>query len=164
MKRLILYRLGAILVDYLVILAYAGILFLAASQFNTSGLGPVSGQITGFLGMTVPVFLYFFLTERSNAGATFGKRVFNLKVVSLRGRNRIFIRNLFKFLPWEIAHTGVHWVVFYSRQGTETPAWVFVLLVLPQLIGILYSISILMSKGTRSTYDRLAGTEVLCTT
>ena len=160
MKNHIIRRLGAFLVDYLLIMGYAGILFLTSSLFNTQNMGPVSGQITGLLSLTIPVFLYFYICEQSPAGATIGKRVFKLKVVSPHGRNSIFVRNLIKFLPWEIAHAGVHWVMYYSRQGTETPVWVFALLVVPQVLGVLYIVSLFHSKGSGSVYDSIAGTRV----
>lgn len=161
MKNQIISRLGAFLVDYLVILGYAGILFLIVRLFNLEITGPVSGQIIGFFGLTIPVFLYFSLAERSPAGATIGKKVFKLKVISQYSRNRVILRNLLKFLPWEIAHTGVHWIVYYSRQGTDAPAWVFVLLVVPQVIMLFYIASVVYSKGTGSVYDHIAGTRVM---
>jgi len=92
MKKRTIKRLAAFLVDYLVIAGYAGILFLIATLLKMPELGPVSGQVTGFVTLTIPVFLYFFLAERGAKSATFGKRIFKLEVISRPGWNRIRIR------------------------------------------------------------------------
>ena len=74
--------------------------------------------------------------------------------------NPVFIRTVLKFIPWEIAHTGVHWIVYYSLQDKNPPLWVLIVLIVPQLIVIAYVISIFATKGKRSIYDKAAGTKV----
>lgn len=59
-----------------------------------------------------------------------------------------------------MAHTGVHWMVFYSASGGKTPNLVWIALILPQLIIIAYLISIIISKGKSSLYDHISKTEI----
>ena len=132
--------------------------------FKIESLSNVQAQLVGFFSLTVPVFLYFFLTESGNQNATVGKRFFKIKVKShsISRKASVFKRNLFKFLPWEIAHVGVHWLFFYSSQNIEIPVWVWLLLILPQVTVIIYIISIIISKGKSSVYDNIGGTQIKC--
>jgi len=68
------------------------------------------------------------------------------------------LRNILIYLPWEFAHTGVHWVVCFSGQHAETPFWVWLLLNLPQLMVVGYFISIVITKGERCFYDYFSNT------
>jgi len=68
--------------------------------------------------------------------------------------------NILKFLPWEIAHIGVHWIVYYSNTGTDIPIWVYALLILPQIVVFGYFISLIIYKGEYSFYDKIANTKV----
>lgn len=171
---MLLKRVLAFLIDYLVIILYAGALFsiafllnpgiITSAEPNPQTISPFKSQLIGFFSLTLPVFLYFFLTENSNRHATIGKRMFKIEVASYPAHalttRKIFIRNLLKFLPWEVAHTGVHWLVYYNRDSAGTPVWVYAILTIPQLIMILYFFSIVFSGGRRSTYDSVAGTIV----
>lgn len=170
MNKLLTRRFIAFGIDYTLILFYAGLLFLSSLlfQFLTAKqlgeTGPMNGQLIGFFLLTLPVFLYFFLSEKSKQKGTIGKRITKIQVEIAENKTsttkQLFIRNFLKFLPWEIAHTGVHWVLFYSRNNEEPPFWVYTLLILPQLAIIFYLITIIMSKGRRSFYDKLAGTKI----
>lgn len=154
-------------VDYLLILLYAGGLFglvmllQAGLGRQLGGLAPVPAQVLGFFTLTLPVYLYFYLTERSSHKGTLGKRLFRLgvEVADESQRNRrVLLRNLYKFLPWEVAHTGVHWQVWYEG---EAPLWVWVLSTLPMLVVVIYYLSVVSSGGRSSVYDRAAGTWVV---
>lgn len=161
---LLFKRLVAYLIDCLVVLLYAGILALVSLQIHhamdnaLTNTNPFIGQLVGFVSLTIPAFLYFFLTERSAKRATIGKRIMKLKI---DGDGSIFLRNFLKLLPWEIAHTGVYWLFYYSNQNAEPPIWVWILLILPQLMVLVYATSILVYKGESSLYDKIANTKVL---
>lgn len=171
---MLLKRVLAFLIDYLIVVAYAGLLFLVVYLLNpgiitqtepfAESINPLRSQLIGFFTLTLPVFLYFFLTENNSRHATIGKRIFKIEIASYPASalttRKIFIRNLLKFLPWEIAHTGVHWLVYYNQNGAETPVGVYIILTIPQLIMILYFFSIVFSRGHRSIYDSVAGTTV----
>ena len=115
----------------------------------------------GFISLTLPVFLYFFLSEKTK-GASFGKRIMNLSVYSRSkgAKPRILLRNILKFLPWEIAHSGVHWIVFYSKYENHMPIWVWTLLIFPQIIMVAYLVSIFFSQGEDTIYDRISNTRI----
>jgi uncharacterized RDD family membrane protein YckC len=125
---------------------------------------PIWGQITGFFSLTLPVFLYFFLSERSAWQGTIGKRLMSLQVAfnaPIGNRSqRVLHRNLLKFLPWEIAHTGLHWLIYYSNNGIEIPLWIWITLMLPQIVIMAYFVSIFAYGGNRSVYDNIAKTQI----
>ncbi|MEM6725988.1 MAG: RDD family protein [Bacteroidota bacterium] len=164
MKSLIIRRLLAFCIDYAIIIAYALLLFglSLGLNLNNEGLGPIIWQLIGFLSLTLPVFSYFFLMESSAIKATFGKQLLGIRVGSKGevGQGNILIRNVLKFLPWELAHTGVHWVVYFSVVKQDPPIWVWFSLILPQVIVLGYVISMIFSKGERSFYDQLASTRI----
>lgn len=156
-------RVLAFCIDYAIIIAYALLLFLVSTLLTTYfsidlNMGaPVKNQLLAFFLLTLPVFLYFYLSEIGARRATFGKRALRIKVSS---NGNIFLRNLLKFLPWEVAHIGVHQVVFYDQQQLETPIWVWILLILPQIIVLIYLMSTFLSKGKKSVYDQIAKTRI----
>jgi hypothetical protein len=76
------------------------------------------------------------------------------------GKSNILVRNILKYLPWEIAHTGVHWIIFYASNNSATPLWVWVVLILPQIISFSYFISMISSKGESSIYDKISKTKL----
>ena len=161
-------RLLAFLIDYLLIILWAGFLMGATLlihkilKLDFSKLSPYTGQAIGFITMTLVVFLYFYLSEKTSYHATIGKRILGISINTIGSkRNSILIRNLIKFLPWELAHTGVHWAIYYSSQNIEPPVWVWIALILPQLLVIIYIISIIISKGKTSIYDKIAGTSIV---
>ena len=143
---------------------YAVLLFLVSTlltnnfDINLNFGSPFKNQILGFFSLTLPIFLYFYLSEKSGRNATVGKRTMKLKVIS--GNGNVFLRNFLKFLPWEIAHMGVYQVVFYDQQQLDTPIWVWCLLIIPQIIVFGYFLSILFSKGKAGIYDRVSGTQI----
>jgi len=162
-SNLIFKRVFAFAIDYGVIISYASLLFFISSTFFKAELNPVEGQVVGFLTLTLPVFLYFFFLEKSKWKATLGKYILNIKVekTNKNTHQHILKRNVLKFLPWELAHTGVHWMVYYSSKNIEVPIWVWVFLILPQIIMIFYAISLITSRGRTCFYDRLAGTAIV---
>ena len=162
-----LKRVLAFSIDYVIIIMYAVCLFLV-STFLSSEFGvdlnfssPIKSQLLSFVSLTLPVFFYFYLFEKSQSKATLGKRFMKLKVVdSTTSKSNIFLRNFLKLLPWEIAHVGVYQIVFYNNQNSETPIWVWVLLIFPQVIMLMYCISVFLSKGKESLYDKISNTKI----
>jgi uncharacterized RDD family membrane protein YckC len=158
-------RILAYCIDYFVIIIYAIILFSISyaiheiSEKPLEPLHPITGNLFSFFSLTVPVFLYFFFYESSSKKGTLGKQLLNLKVENNKKKN-IFIRVLFKIIPWEIAHFGIHWSVFYSRQEVEIPLWNWIINILPQIIIIIYFITIVLSKGKSSIYDKTSRTRI----
>ena len=161
MKSLILKRIIAFAIDYILILIYGTVLYFITIQFGAKNLSPIEGQIVGFVSLTLPVFLYFYLTENSLQHATLGKRIQKIRVNTSNQQSSVLKRNFIKFLPWEIAHIGVHWISYFSNHSINPPLWVWIVLIVPQITVLYYMISILRSKGKGSLYDDFAKTEVV---
>lgn len=160
-------RVLAFFIDYIIIIVYAILLFLVSNFLkNTFNIilsfnSPFKNQVLSFFLLTLPVFLYFFLSEKGAYKATFGKRLLALEVVNRENdKGGIFIRNFLKLLPWEIAHTGVYHIIYSNQQQQEISLWVWCALIIPQIIVLFYFTSILATKGTKSIYDNLAKTMV----
>jgi hypothetical protein len=165
MTRQLIHRIFAWTIDFGIIVLYAILLFAVTSLFfdvRHAGLNPYFGQLIGFLTLTLPVITYSYLTEKGVWKATIGKRVLNLIVLTPENKTNksILIRNLLKYLPWELAHTGVHWIIYFESVGRETPIWTWIILIVPQVLVFVYFISIILSKGQSSVYDRISGTRL----
>ena len=163
MSKLILNRILAIGLDYLIIITYGAVLFGITTTIGVASISPFEGQIVGFISLTLPVFLYFYLMEKGRLAATLGKRVMNISVQTNTGNNsqRVLLRNILKFIPWEIAHLGVHWIIYYSGIDRAPPVWVWVALILPQVIVVGYILSIILYRGESSLYDKIANTRIV---
>jgi uncharacterized RDD family membrane protein YckC len=166
----VIKRLKAFLIDYLVILIYIGLLIgstlLIAKYLSVSlaNVDPVSGELIGFVTLTLPVILYFTLMENSKYAATLGKGKVGLKVVSKdlskATLGRLLTRNCIKFLPWELAHFFVFRLFDFTRRDIPLPGWVLVGLITSQAIALIYTL-FLFSKNGRSVYELLSSTRVI---
>lgn len=163
--QLVFKRIFAWMIDWTIILLYAGAVFgvtMALSSFGVVSIGaihPVKGQIIGFFSLTVPIVLYCILLEAGTRHATLGKRIMKIEVTAEQLTVReIVIRNILKFIPWEVAHAGVLWVNYINTP--QTPLWIWLLLIIPQVLVIAYFISVIATKGSRSLYDMVVGTSV----
>jgi uncharacterized RDD family membrane protein YckC len=163
---LIIRRGLAAFIDYSFIILYALLLFGIATLVGLAdaALPPLAGQLLGMLSLTIPAVTCFIIWEKGPYRATPGKRIMGLVVVSddpVKHTSDVIRRNILKFMPWEIAHTGLHWLFYYDRMRTDIPLWVMILLIVPQLIVFVYLLSILLEKNGRSLYDRWSDTRVM---
>ncbi|MFH0853321.1 MAG: RDD family protein [bacterium] len=170
MKKIIQKRILAFIIDYLVIALYAGILFLlvysAIKLFNlNTNVSSVIGQLIGMISLTLPVVLYFVIMENKSKQGTIGKNIKKIKVTDVNNQTAslkyIIIRNIIKFMPWEIAHLGIHWTIYFSNEGIEQPVWIWLVLVIPQVTVVIYLLSIVIDKNNRGIYDRISHTKVI---
>lgn len=159
-------RIIAFLWDYVIILGYIvmliGVSFLVRPWviplFKTNAL---LAEITGFLFITLPVYLYFAICEGTKSHATWGKRKMGIVVTGIYGRPIGFRSSLFrsalKFVPWELAHFTIWNMVIPS----EYPNY-FIYLLLGTVYGLtlIYLISPLWSKNKQTVYDSIVGTVV----
>jgi uncharacterized RDD family membrane protein YckC len=130
-RAIVVRRLLAFAVDWFVMVLWGGVIF-GAVMITTSGNlpqweNPWHAQGIGFLTMTIPVILYFAVSESSAMRASLGKRVLGL-VVSRETGGRlpfgyVLLRNVVKFTPWEFGHTVAHQAAFSGEEGF--PAWVW---------------------------------------
>lgn len=162
-------RAGAFALDYIVILAYLlGITLLPILANALFGANlwlfadRVRAQIVAFLLVTLPVTLYFAVSESSARQATWGKHRLKLKVTD-HGGNRISFwralgRTILKFIPWEISHTLI-WEIYFLPQ-TEA-AWIGYGFALVYLLIGLNIVSLSMTKTKQTLYDLLTHTYVI---
>jgi uncharacterized RDD family membrane protein YckC len=166
-------RVAAFAVDYGVILVYLGLLVLVGVLGRAVGVlptevttpaGRVVAQLAGFALLTLPVSLWFAGWEATQ-GATPGKRVLGLRVVTTGGQRlgwpRSLLRTALKFtLPWELAHTAVWNMLAWPGDGGSVVD--MVLLGVANAVIVVDLVSLFV--GTRRTpYDRIAGTVAAAT-
>jgi uncharacterized RDD family membrane protein YckC len=159
-------RIIAFLWDYIIILGY--IILLIGASFLVRPLmiplfttNPYLAEITGFMFITLPVYLYFAICEGSKAHATWGKRKMGIVVTGIYGQpielGSSFFRSALKFVPWELAHFTIWHMVIPS----DTPDYlIYSLLVTVYGLVILYLISPFWSKNKQTIYDSIAGTVI----
>lgn len=160
-----LRRIAAYLIDYGVILIWIGLLFAAAStgllgfhspdSWTTGDRWIAQGQ--GFLAMTLPVYLYFTLLEAFGAKATLGKCALRLQVQG--SLPRIALRNMLKFLPWELAHFAI-WHTMPRPMASQPSTIGLGLMCLSMAVATLYVASLFIEPG-RTPYDRISHTTVI---
>jgi uncharacterized RDD family membrane protein YckC len=162
-------RAGAFALDYMIILGYllgVGLLSLLLNTlFDTNQwlFGTrIRAQMVAFLLVTLPITLYFAISESSPQQATWGKQRLKLKVAD-RNRKRIHFwralgRTLLKFVPWEISHTLI-WQIYFSPQ-TES-VWISYGFALVYFLIGLNLVSLVISKTRQTLYDFLTNTYVI---
>ena len=163
-------RVLAFAVDYILIAAYLVLLVgagVAAQRLAPAVAGaafgnPLSGELTGFVLITLPVTLYFALGESSARQATWGKRKLHLRVQRLDGqplsRARGLGRAALKFVPWELAHACIWQITFAGPRPSPLIGAGFALVWL--LVGA-NLLSLLLNRKHQTLYDRLSATAVV---
>lgn len=157
------------MLDYVLILFYlTGItllIWLLNSLFSTNAWlfsDRVLAQFVAFLLVTLPVTLYFAISESSTRQASWGKQWVGLKVTDYNGERisfwRSFARTLLKFVPWELSHTLI-WEMSFSPQADS--------LLINLGFGLVYAlvglniVNIIRTKKHQTIYDLIAGTYVV---
>ncbi len=159
-------RIAAYLVD--VLLVFAVISGIQYGLWRLTGGFPFDRLQTGLqlelwvlLSVSLPTWLYFAVSESSDRQATFGKRLFRLRVTGLAdepiGFIRALVRTIIKLIPWELAHFTV--LVPVPWWSDPDPAPRLSLIVVYILLG-LYLIPMFFTWQQRSVHDFLAGTVV----
>lgn len=166
-KRLLGYRFLAYTVDFLVMLL-AVVVFQFGFRYATGGVvndsltTPLLLYIWVLLTVTLPVYLYFILSEYLPAHATIGKRLFGLKVVSNKGKVtgwQATVRNFIKVtLPWEATHLALFFPtpILLNPSSDEFRLTLFI----PYIIFGIYGAYLIFTKGRTTLHDAIAGTNV----
>lgn len=160
-------RAGAFALDYVIILIYLAaitlLMWLLNSLFSINDwlfADRVQAQFVAFLLVTLPVTLYFAMSESSNQQATWGKKRMRLQVGGYNGERisfwRSFARTLLKFIPWELSHTLIWEISFSSQTDSVLIYYGFVYLVAGLNIA-----SLLLTKNHQTIYDLLTKTYVV---
>lgn len=159
-------RIIAFLWDYVIITGY--IIILIGVSFLIRPLltplftsNPLSAEVTGFLFITLPVYLYFAVCEGSKSHATWGKRKVGVMVTGINGQSiglgSSLSRSALKFVPWELAHFTIWHMVIPSDYPESL---VYSLLAVVYVLALIYLISPLWSKNKQTVYDLIAGTVI----
>lgn len=168
MNATFIMRFKAFMLDYLLIFAYLVVLAIfnilifpsVQSLFNGS---LVLAQFTGFLMVTLPVSLYFIISDSVIGRQTFGKRRMGIKVVNERNETlpilHAILRTILKFLPWELSHYLVYRLV-YLGDG-EVPLNYYIVGGIIYALMFAYILTALFTKRKRSLYDIVVRTQVI---
>jgi len=166
-------RVAAFAIDYAVIAAYIGLLtglgvaaraalhqHLALPRTDAEKL---QGHAAAFLTLTLPVALYFALSEAAPAQATLGKRALGLRVTTTEGGRvplgHSLVRSAVKLAPWEVAHTAI-WHTPGQPFVSSPAAW-NVAGYTVALGGAAWYVAALFVGSRRTPYDHVAGTRVM---
>lgn len=157
-------RLKELLIDYLFILLFLILLFIANLLFYSLVLDEIpefthlQTQLIATFESVLPVIFIFSFLDYKKPFGTFGKRKSNLKVFyKTPSFARSLFRNCIKFLPWQLAHIGVIDGIY-----TDFSSWSSIIF---SNLGILLALILLamglFRKDKRHLGDLLAGTQVV---
>jgi uncharacterized RDD family membrane protein YckC len=157
-------RAFAFCFDYLIIAVYLLCLVGVALAVRPPLAGfrnPWHGELVGCFCVTLPVTLYFMVSEGYGSHATWGKRRLNLSVTDACGVGismpRSALRNILKFVPWELAHEAIWRLRLDAGSGAIAGT---VILAAAWALVFANLISLLLSRKHQTLYDWLAGTVV----
>ena len=162
-------RAGAFALDYIIILFYLVALALIGLLINSRS-GTVSwlfddrvrAQLSGFLLVTLPITLYFVLSEASLQRGTWGKKRLGIQVTDYNGEKisgwRSLGRSTLKFIPWETSHTLIWAIAFSAVKNATWTGYGFALVYI--LIG-LNILCLIFTKKHQTIYDLIAKTYVV---
>lgn len=167
-----LRRAAAYLIDIALLYIYIIGLFVASTALDSvfpfhdvMGESYALRHVVSFTTLTLPLVLYFILMERSGRQGTLGKSRMKLRVTDVSGgrasKRSVMIRNVVKFLPWEMAHTHIHINPEFITAGrTSVAGWVPGV-VLPIVAMAVYAGMILARGDRRSLYELVSGTRTV---
>lgn len=163
-----LLRFKAFLIDYIFIFFYLVILFIfnvflfpSLQGFFNSSL--IVAQFTGILMVTLPVSLYFIISDSRIGGQSFGKRKIGIQVVRNNGEAVSLLhatfRTVLKFLPWELTHFLVYRLVDIGEG--EIPYTYYWIGGLIYTLMFVYIMTAIFTKRKQSLYDIVTKTQVI---
>lgn len=154
-------RLKELFIDYLIIIAYLAILFLVnlvLILFVFDGLPEyteLQSQLIAIFTSVIPIILIFSYLDFYRNGSI-GKKAASLKLNFKDHRFRFsLLRNLVKFLPWQLGHIGVIRGVY-----TEFDLTSIVIANLGTILGLIMLFMGLFRQDKRHLGDMAAGTQV----
>jgi len=137
----------------------------AIFHLKLENVNPVIGELIAFATLTLPVILYFVISENSEYAGTIGKRKMGVQIVNKTlvkaSIGQLLIRNCIKFLPWELAHFFIYRLFYFNSITETTPGWVLTGLTVSQGLAIIYLLFIIFAKDNRSVYELLSQTRVV---
>lgn len=155
-------RVAAYLLD--VALLFALLAPLAFLVKRLTGFMPETPAATWrlqLLEFSLPSWCYFALADASARGATLGKRLLGLRVVTAAGGRvapgRALARTALKLLPWELSHFAAFGL---GERFGELTLLQSSGLVVANLLAIAWLLLALTSRGATGAHDRLVATRV----
>ncbi|WP_225742884.1 RDD family protein [Marinilactibacillus sp. Marseille-P9653] len=156
-------RLKELVVDYVAILVYLiGLLIvnLIIYFFVLDGVPNFTmdqAKIVATVESVIPIVIWFTVMDYKKPFGTFGKRKAKLEVVYMnRSFWRSLIRNVVKFLPWQLAHLGVIEGIYTEFETIGS----ILLTNAGILLGLILFGMGFFRKDRRHLGDLLAGTQV----
>ncbi len=153
-------RLKELLIDYLVIIVYLSIelmvvlvLFLGVLQ-DMPTLKEWQSHVISAIGSVIPIVIIFSIQDFRKG--TIGKQKSSL-VIYYRHKaiQYSFIRNIIKFLPWQIAHIGIIHGTYHDFNDIS-----LLLASTGLILGVVLLCMTLFRKDKRHLGDMIAGTQV----
>jgi uncharacterized RDD family membrane protein YckC len=168
---IVIKRLKAFAIDYFIIAIYIGFLFGATLlisrifHLHPGNTDPVTAELIAFTTLTLPVILYFVISENGRYAGTIGKRKLGLHVMSntliKASPAQLLLRNFIKFLPWELAHFFIYRLFSFTSINKPIPDWVLAGLIISQALAIIYLLCVIFIKNNRSIYELISQTRVV---
>ena len=154
-------RMMEFLFDYLFILAYLLILFLGSMLiyiifFNgIPEFTEIQSQWLVFFTSVLPIILLFTYLDYKNNGS-FGKAKAGLELVYQKKTVQAgLIRNVIKFLPWQLGHMGTIHGFYSNFDGLS-----IILSISATLLAVLLLAMTIFRKDKRHLGDLLARTQI----
>src|SRR5690554_1652768 len=163
-----LLRLKAFAIDYILILLYLALLTIVNLFIFPEAQGlfmgsVITAQITGFILVTLPVSLYFIISDSTVGKQSLGKRRAGIQVVNQNGDAlpiwQSTIRNFIKFIPWELSHFLVYRFV-YIGDG-EVSVLYYIVGGMIYLLIFVYILTAIFTKKKQSLYDIVVKSNVV---
>ncbi|MDR2977149.1 MAG: RDD family protein [Streptococcaceae bacterium] len=160
-------RFFSIFIDWLVIFAFVlcllgfTLLFYLLILQKIPVFNEWQENLVSFLTLIFPVFLYFVISESSEAHASIGKRKAGLVVASTTGELhmwQIIVRNILKLLPWQVAHLAIFNII--ANHSEPTPFF-YISIIFVYVFPIVNIAVMVIRKDRRSLHDLIAKTIVL---
>lgn len=157
-------RLKALFIDYLCIIVYLFVLFAVTMSIYFIFFDGIpefteeKSQWIALLTTVLPITIYFTIQESGKEFASLGKKRVGLKLKYLE--NPIYssiIRNILKFLPWQLGHIAVIKGI-YNGFGSY---FVMIAYVLSILLPFIYIAMVLFRKDHRHIPDILSKSYVI---
>lgn len=123
---------------------------------------PLTAQLLGFITLTLPVTLYFSLSESSSKQGSWGKQRVGVRVVQSDGSDvglgRALLRTTLKFIPWELSHFLIWQSQFAPEEASQAISFGFALVWILILANLVF---LLWSKKNQTIYGYLSGTGII---
>jgi uncharacterized RDD family membrane protein YckC len=113
------------------------------------------------ISFSIPIWIYFIISDISKNGTTLGKKLMKLQVKTIDEKNltirNALIRTAIKLIPWELTH-----LTFFGLSGNwgDFSTIQIVLVIITYIMIFIYVYFMIRTKGKRGIHDLVAKTIV----